>query len=178
MALGNLGVTRKLIQGLVASEPAEENRVGGITGIFTDSQGLALFADQITQVATRADLDSSKNVKVRIAMNVASDIDIATTPALLLGICAWSNATAAANAVIQAYNTNTPTPGTTDVLAYAVVTAGGSAATASTASVVYNEPVVFSTALSVQAVLNANAGFEAGTLVTANGVKMLVVYAN
>ncbi len=53
MALGNWGVTRNLIQGLVASEPAEENRVGGITGIFTDSQGLALFADQITQVATR-----------------------------------------------------------------------------------------------------------------------------
>lgn len=177
MSLGNWGSAKNLIQGLL-TDPQEENRIGGITGIFTGSQGVAQFVDLIERVATRADLDSTKNVKVRIAINGAADIDVSTTPALLLGIVAWSNATAAANAVIQAYNTNTPTPGTTDVLAYVVVTAGGSAATASTAAVVYSEPVVFATALSVQAVLNANAGFEAGTLVTAAGVKMLIVYAN
>ncbi len=177
MALGNWGATKNLIEGLL-TDPEEENRIGGIAAVFPDSQGVAMFAQAVELVATRADLDSSKNVKVRLAINGAADIDISTTPALLLGIVAWSNANAAANAVVQAYNTNTPTPGTTDVLAYAVVTAGGTAATAAASSVVYMEPVVFATALSVQAVLNANAGFEAGTLVTANGVKMLVVYAN
>ena|SRR2546426_2093635 len=177
MALGNWGATKNLIEGLL-TDPEEENRIGGIAAVFPDSQGVAMFVQAVELVATRADLDSSKNVKVRIAINGASDIDISTTAALLLGVVGWSNATQASNTVIQAYNTNTPTPGTTDVLAYVVVPGGGTAATAGVASVVYMEPVVFATALSVQAVLNANAGFEAGTLSAANGTKMLVVYAN
>ncbi len=177
MALGNWGAIKNLIEGLL-TDPQEENRIGGITPLFPDSQGVAMFVQAVELVATRADLDSSKNVKVRIAINGAADIDISTTPALLLGMVAWSNATQAANAIVEATNTNTPTPGTTDVLASLVVVGGGTAATARTASVVFMEPVVFDTALSIQTVLNANASMEAGTLSAANGTKVLVVFAN
>lgn len=177
MSLGNYGAARNMIQGMIASETAEEDRLAGLE-TFGDNQGVAMFADMVLEVAGRADLDSSKNLKARIFINGAADVDVSTTPALLLGVVAWSNLTQAANAVVEFFNTNTPTPGTTDSLAYVVVTGGGTLATASAAAVVYSEPVVFGTALSAQVVLNANAGIEAGTLSVANGTKVLVVYAN
>jgi hypothetical protein len=180
MALGNWGVTRNLIQGLVASEPAEENRIGGVTGVFPDSQGLAIFADQMTQVATRADLDSSKNVKVAMRIfDGTNDVDISTTPALLLGVCAWTNASQSEDQAVTFYNTTTPTEGTTRFLAAVFVGAGGTAATAKTASVVYNEPVVFDTALSFSSIDNgSDTDIEGTTLGDANGTKVLIVYAN
>jgi hypothetical protein len=179
MSLGNYGATKNLIQGLL-TDPEEENRIGGVAALFPDNQGVAMFPDLVMEVAARADLDPSKNLRVRIALfDGTNDVDVSTTPALLLGVVAWTNANAAEDEAVLFYNTNTPTEGTTRYLAMVNVPAGGTAATARAAAVVYAEPVVFDTALTFSVVDNgADGDIEGSTLGDASGTKVLVVYAN
>jgi hypothetical protein len=179
MSLGNWGVVKNQIEGLGASEPEFEDRLAG-TETWGRNQGTASFLSALDGIATRADLDPSKDIKVRVALfDGVNDVDISTTPALLLGAMAWTNATQSEDVAVLFYNTNTPTEGTTRYLASFMVGAGGTAATAKSSSVVYTEPVEFTTALTFSVVDNgADGDIEAAGLGDASGVKVLIVYAN
>lgn len=174
MSAGNWGAVETLIQGFLASEFLPGTTSAGDQGA-TASQFLAA----VRNVATRADLTQA-NIKIAAPQlfDGTNDVDVSSAACILLGVVAQSNSTESEDEMVTFYNTTSPTEGTTRPLAYLGVPAGSSQATSRLTSVVFTTPVVFDTALSWSVVDNgSDTDIEGTSLGTANGVKVMVVYA-
>lgn len=177
MAIGNVGAVKTLIEGFLASEFNKD--ANGAPTALAHNQGLSLFAEAMLRIASRAELtQTSLKVAGPAFFDGTNDVDVTSSPCILLGVVAQSLAAQSENVAVLFYNTTTPTEGTTKYEAAVMVEAGGTAATAKATAVAYLEPVVFSTALSWSVVDNgADGDIETTGLGDANGVKVLVVYA-
>ncbi len=180
MSAGNWGVVRNLIEGFLASSfNKDTNGVPVTTNPSDQGASASVFLDQIRLVATRANL-AATNIKVAAPkwFDGTNDNVVVSSAALLLGVVAMTVTAAAEDEAVLFYNSATPTEGTTRYLAMLNVPAGGTAATARMASVVYSTPVVFDTALDWSVVDNgADGDIEGTTLGDANGTLVMVVYA-
>lgn len=174
MSAGNWGAVENLIQGFLASE-----FLPGTTSVGDQGASASVFLAALRQVATRADLTYA-NIKVAAPQlfDGTNDVDVSSSACALLGVVAQSNSSESEDEMVTFYNTASPTEGTTRPLAYLGVGAGSSQATAKIAAAVWCVPVPFSTALSWSVVDNgSDADIEGTSLGTANGVKVMVVYA-
>lgn len=98
-----------------------------------------------------------------------NDVDVEAGATRLFG-AVIDNSMAAEDAFIALYNTATPTEGTTDTLGYLW-------APRNRVSVYAFRPIVFSTAMTWSSVLGTEVGLEAGTLTTANGTQVSLIYS-
>ena len=172
MPLSNVGAVVNLIQGYVASEFS--------TATYNTNQGLSLFPELIQRIASRNDL-TGKTLKVTSPADFdgTNDVDVSSTAAILLGFVMGTNATATEDFALLFYNTITPVEGTTLYQAMLDVPAAATKATGRVLCAVYPEPVEFATALSYSVVQNgADLDIEGTLLGTANGERIMVVYAN
>lgn len=174
MSAGNWGVVENLIQGFLASEFLPGSVAQGDQGATA-----SVFLSAVRNVATGAHLTQA-NIKIAAPQffDGTNDVDLSSSAAILIGVVAQSTSTETEDEMVTFYNTTTPTEGTTRPLAYLGVPAGSSQATSRLTSVVFTTPVVFDTALSWSVVDNgSDADIEGTSLGTANGVKVMVVYA-
>lgn len=170
MAIGNLGAVMTLLEGYLASEfaPATYNR----------NQGTGMLPDFIKQIASRADLTYS-NLRVTrpLLFDGTNDVDVEAGAVGLIAVIAATNASAAEDLAVLTYETNTVTEGTTRYTTSLNVDAAGSTATGKMFVAVYPEPIPMA-ALSWSVVDNgADADIEGTTLGDANGIKVMLVYA-
>lgn len=166
MSVSNYGVVLTQMQGFLASEFGLPN-----------NQGLSLFAAQVSEVLTRADITGTAHVTAPALFDGTNDVDVSSAACHLVGVVGQTLAAAAEDEAILFYNTTTPTEGTTRYLALLNVPAGGTAATARAQAAVYPDPVAFGTALSWSVVDNGSDGdIEGTTLGDASGTRVMVVY--
>jgi hypothetical protein len=170
MSVGNLGVSINQLEGFIASE-----FVGG-SG-YPTTQGLSLLPDMVRQIASRADLtEANLRVTPPRLFDGTNDVTVEAGACRLIAIVAQSNASQSEDVGVLVYEAAV-TEGTTRHVAMLNVDAGGSAATAKMAIAVYPEPVPLA-ALYWSVVDNgANGDLESTGLGDANGVKVMIVYA-
>lgn len=171
MAIGNLGATKNLIQGFIASEFQG-------TDAAPVPQGLSIFTEMVERVASRADLtESNLRVTAPVLFDGTNDVDVEAGAVKLIGVIAQSQTAQAEDAAVLFYETNTVTEGTTRYVAMINVNAAGTAATREAIAVVFPEPIPMA-ALSWSVVDNgADTDIEGTTLGDASGVKVMIVYA-
>lgn len=170
MAVGNLGASLNLLEGFLASEyaPATYNR----------NQGSALLVDMVRQIASRADLQyANLRVTAPVLFDGTNDVDVEAGAVGLIAIIAATNATETEAEMVLAYETNTPTEGTTRYLAALNVPAASTTATGRMFYAVYPQPIPMA-ALTWSVVDNgSDTDIEGTSLGTASGCKVMLVYA-
>lgn len=170
MAIGNLDVSLKLLEGYLASEfaPATYNR----------NQGSALIPDMVRQIASRADLTfTNLRVTKPVLFDGTNDVDVEAGTVGLIAIIAATNASQSEDVGVLVYETASVTEGTTRHVAMLGVDAAGTTATGKMFYAVYPEPITLA-ALSWSVVDNGSDGDLEGTgLGDASGVKVMFVYA-
>ena len=170
MAIGNLGATMQLLEGYLASE--------FLSTTYNRNQGSALLPDFIRQIASRADLQYA-NLRVTrpVLFDGSADVDVESGAVGLIAIIAATNASQSEDVGVLVYETNTVTEGTTRHVEMLGVDAAGTTATGRMFYAVYPEPIPLA-ALSWSVVDNGSDGDLEGTgLGDANGVKVMLVYA-
>lgn len=180
MSAGNWGTVEHLVSGFLASEfTKDSNGVPVSTNPSDQGATQSIFMDAIRLVATRADLTEA-NIKVMAPKWFGTAEVLAYTGAAkLLGVVAMTNSTCAEDAAVLFYDTaSAVTEGTDKFISAVFVGAGGTAATAKIASVVFTTPIPFATGITYSAVDNGSAGDIEGTsLADANGLLVMLVYA-
>jgi len=170
MAIGNLGATITLLEGFLASEfaPATYNR----------NQGSALIVDMVRQIASRADLTySNLRVTAPALFDGSNDVDVESGAVGLIAVVAATNASAAEDLAVLTYETNTVVEGTTRYTTMLNVDAAGTTATGRMYYAIYPAPIPMA-ALSWSVVDNgADGDIEGTTLGDANGIKVMLIYA-
>lgn len=170
MAVGNLGVCKQLLEGYLASEfaPATYNR----------NQGSSLIPEMVERIASRADLQyANLRVTKPILFDGTNDVDVEAGAVGLIAVIAATNSSAAEDLAVLTYETNTVTEGTTRYTTALNVDAAGTTATGRMFYAIYPEPIPMA-ALSWSVVDNgADTDIESTTLGDANGIKVMLVYA-
>lgn len=180
MSAGNWGTVEHLIQGFLASSfNKDSNGVPVSTNPSDQGVTASIFLDAVRLVATRADL-SQANIKVAAPVWFGSAEVLAYTgAAVLIGAVAMTTSGTAEDEAVLFYDTaSAVTEGTDKFISALFVGAGGSAATAKIASVVFPTPVPFATGITWSVVDNGSAGDIEGTaLADATTVLVMLVYA-
>lgn len=160
MAYSNVGATINQLQGLVATAFGDSAR---------QNQGLSLLPEIVRQIATRAELDSTLNLRVSAVglFDNTNHFEVSTTPAVLIA-SVFDNTEAAANTPVI-YD-ESPTEGTT------VPRVALSMAASKLDVTVYLDPISMTDLY--WSVIDGDALTNSSTLAAANSVRGFLVYAN
>lgn len=172
MSVGNYGAAKNLLQGLVATE-----FIGSTLNPQGGGQGVAMFPELIERIAAQSHFTEA-NLKVYgpALFDGTNDVTVTSSAAKLLGLIVASTSAQAEDAAVLIYEAAV-TEGTTRYVAMVNVNAAASQATAEAVALVFPQPVPCAQ-IRWSAVDNgADGDIEGTTLADANGVKVLIVYA-
>ena len=144
-----------------------DNLIGSVSATRSD-QALWTWREALRHLVMDFRETGTPRVSAYSLFDGTNDTDIESNAVRLFGVVI-DNSMSAEDAFIVLYNTATPTEGTTDPLGYLW-------APRNRVSAYVFRPIVFSAALTWSSVLGTEAGLEAGTLTTASGTQVGLVY--